>query len=153
MESLALFRKFVWFFPAVTCGVDNIGCYILNKKKKKKKKKKKETPHAFLHAFQQKYTLFGYRQVCLLCDRYQATRCTKLFLFQPIAEELANFDRMHITISETRSAHAQTLYFLLGRLWAITTNQIPFEHDQILQMVSRNNRLNFLRLRSCLPCN
>ena len=45
--------------------------YILNKK---------ETSHAFLHKFQQKYTLVRYRQVCLLCDRYQTTRCTNSFL-------------------------------------------------------------------------
>ena len=29
---------------------------------------KKQTPHAFLHAFQQKNTLFRYRQVYLLCE-------------------------------------------------------------------------------------
>ena len=40
---------------------------------------KKETSHAFLHAFQQKYTLFRYRKECLLWDRYQATRCTNSF--------------------------------------------------------------------------
>ena len=70
------------------------------------------------------------------------------FLFQTIAEELATFDWMHETMSKTRIAH-----FLLGRLSAMTTNPIPFEFDRILQMVSRNTMLNFLWLRSCLPCN
>ena len=36
---------------------------------------------------------------------------------------------MQVIISKMRSAHA--LYFLHGRLWAFTTNQIHFEHDQI----------------------
>ena len=35
---------------------------------------------------------------------------------------------MHEILSKTRSAHA--LYLLHGRLWAFTTNQIHFEHDQ-----------------------
>ena len=70
------------------------------------------------------------------------------FLIQSIAEELVNSDWMQETISKTRIAHANALYFLLGRLWAVTTNQKPFEYDQILQTFSRNNRLNFLPLRS-----
>ena len=38
---------------------------------------------------------------------------------------------MHEIISKTRSAHANALYFLHGRLRAFTTNQIHLEHDQI----------------------
>ena len=49
----------------------NLFIYILNKK---------ETSHTFLHAIQQKGTLLRYCQACLLCDRYQATRCTNSVL-------------------------------------------------------------------------
>ena len=46
-------------------------------------------------------------------------------------------------IENVKCACASPL-FLFGRLQAFTTNQIHFEHDQILQTVSRNSRLNFL---------
>ena len=66
------------------------------------------------------------------------------FLVQPIAEELATLDLLREIVSKTRSGHAQAPQFLLGRLRAITTYRIPFEHDQILPTVSRYSRLNLL---------
>ena len=48
------------------------GAYLGKKDKMSGKRHfitKKETSHAFLRAFQQKYTFFRYRQVCILCDR------------------------------------------------------------------------------------
>ena len=68
-------------------------------------------------------------------------------LFQPIAEALAN-----ILKSKTRSAHAQDHYFFIWSSLDSSTNQIHFKHGQILQTVSSNSRLSFLRFRSCLPC-
>ena len=102
---------------------------------------KKETSHAFLHAFQQKYTIFRYRQVCLICERYQATRCTNWFLIStncrrviPIRVNARN------PIENAKCACASSL-FLLGRLQDITTNQIHFEHEQILKTVSRKKKI------------
>ena len=47
---------------------------------------------------------------------------------------------MHKIISETQSAHVQARNFLLGLLQDINTNQMHFEHDQILEMISRKKK-------------
>ena len=109
--------------------------------------------HLFLHAFQQKYTLFLYRQVFLLFDRYQAIRCTNLFSISTncrIVSYLRLNARNHI--KNAKCACASPLLFT-WLFQATTTNHIHFGHDQTLRNVSRKSRSNFLRLRSCLPWN
>ena len=54
-------------------------------------------------------------------------------MLQQKAEKLVTLDRMSVIILKMQSA--QALNFLLGRLWAITPDEIPFEHDQIVQVL------------------
>ena len=72
-----------FYIIRITCPCNVIASHIYTEQKKKR------PMHFSMHFC--KSTLFRYRQVCLLWDRYQATRCTS-FLFRPIAAELAQLD-------------------------------------------------------------
>ena len=114
-SSWSLLIFYFLYVPSLTCSILN----------------KKGTSHAFLHAFQQKYTLFRYHQVCLLCDRYQATRRTNSFLISTNRRRVSPIRlnaRNHI---EKAKCACPNSLFLLGRLQDVTTNQIHFEHEQI----------------------
>ena len=115
---------------------------------------KKEASHVFPHALQQKiHTIQISLGIYLLCDRYHATRCTNWFLISTNYRRVSPIklnERNHI---ENAKCECANRLILLGRLRDTTTNPIHFEHDQILKTVSRKNRLNFLRLKCCLPCN
>ena len=109
--------------------------------------KKKETSHAFLHAIQQKYTLFRYRPVCLLCDRYQATRCTNSFFIltnRRIVSPIRLNARNHI---ENAKCACEAHYFFQD----ITTNQIHFEQDQILKTISRKKNIKHSSTQELSP--
>ena len=104
--------------------------HILNKKKKR-------PMHLSMHF--SKRTLFSirYRQVCLLCDRYQATRCTNSFYISTYRRGVSLIRLNARNYIENAKCACASSLFLLGRLHDITTNKIHFEHEQILKTVSR----------------
>ena len=109
----------------------------------------KETSHAFLHAFQEKHTLFRYRQVCLLCVRTQATRCTYLFFISTNCRRASPI-RPNAPIHTKVKVHMHKLinnYFYLVVFGKLSQSWPNFKE------ASRKSRFNFLWLRSCLPCN
>ena len=111
---------------------------------------RKETSHAFLHAFQQKYALFRYRQVCLLCDKYQAPRCTNSFLISTNRRRVSPI-RLNARNHIENAKCARASLFLLGHLQDITTNQIHFEHEQILKTVSRKKKIKLSSTQKLSP--
>ena len=86
------------------------------------KKQQQKTSHAFLRAFQKKYIIFRYRQVCILCDRYQAIRCTNSFFIS------TNFRRVSPIGLNARN-HIENTKFACASSLFITWASSGFYHQ------------------------